>query len=78
MPVEISETEDVEVSFDDLLEEAHALNIHESDQAPQNYIACGDIGGAVIDDKVWFGLPAKRFWVRWRRDRQKDGDDMLT
>src|SRR3990170_1521340 len=40
-PVEMSETEDAEISFDDLFAEAHAINVHESAQAPQNYIACG-------------------------------------
>src|SRR5687768_2198123 len=39
-PVEMSVTEDGEVSFDDLFAEAHAINVHESAQAPQNYIAC--------------------------------------
>ena len=38
---------------------AHAINVHESDQNPQNYIACGDIGGPVIDDKLTIGLRTK-------------------
>jgi hypothetical protein len=54
-PIEVSETE-IEVSLDDLLVEAHAINVHESDQNIQNYIACGDIGGPVIDDKLYIGL----------------------
>lgn len=55
-PVEYSETGDIDVKFGDLFDTAHAINIHESDQNVQNYIACGDVGGAVIDDKVYVGL----------------------
>jgi hypothetical protein len=76
MPVEISETEDVEISFDDMLGESHALNVHESAQAPQNYIACGDIGGAVIDDKVMFGLAEQNdSGYSGVAIIEKDGDD---
>ena len=53
--VEYSQTE-IEVSLDDLLTEAHALNIHESDQNVANYIACGDIGGPVLDDRLFIGI----------------------
>lgn len=55
-PVEVSETEDLDINFDDLFTGAHAINVHESSQNPQNYIACGDIGGPVIDDKVFIAL----------------------
>lgn len=55
-PVEISETEGLDVKFDDLFTEAHAINVHESAQSVDTYIACGDIGGPVIDDKVIIGL----------------------
>lgn len=55
-PVEYSETEEIDVKFDDLFTEAHAINVHESAQNIQNYIACGDIGGVVLDDKVYIGL----------------------
>lgn len=55
-PVEVSETEGLEIKFDDLFTEAHAINVHESAQNIDNYIACGDIGGPVIDDKVVIGL----------------------
>ena len=54
-PVEYSQTE-IEVNLDDLLTEAHALNVHESDQNVANYIACGDIGGPVLDDKLYISL----------------------
>jgi hypothetical protein len=53
--VEYSQTE-IDVNLDDLLTEAHALNVHESDQNAGNYIACGDIGGPVLDDKLYIGL----------------------
>ena len=53
--VEYSQTE-IDVNLDDLLTEAHALNVHESDQNIGNYIACGDIGGPVLDDKLYIGL----------------------
>lgn len=55
-PVEYSESEDLDIKFDDLFSTAHAINVHESAQNIQNYIACGDIGGPVIDDKVYVGL----------------------
>ena len=78
MPVENSETEDVEISFDDMLGESHALNVHESAQAPQNYIACGDIGGAVIDDKVMFGLAEQNdSGYSGVAIIEKDGDDQV-
>jgi hypothetical protein len=51
-----SETEGVEVAWDDLLGESHAINVHESDENVQNYIACGDIGGVVVDDSLVIAL----------------------
>jgi hypothetical protein len=54
-PVETAETT-IDVKLDDLLDTAHALNVHESDQNMSNYIACGDIGGPVLDDKLFIGL----------------------
>jgi hypothetical protein len=54
-PVEYSQTE-IDVNLEDLLAEAHALNVHESDQNVANYIACGDIGGPLLDDKLYIGL----------------------
>jgi hypothetical protein len=75
-PVEYSETGDIDVKFSDIFETAHAINIHESDQNVQNYIACGDIGGAVIDDKVYVGLAEQNgsgfFGIAVLED---DGDD---
>jgi hypothetical protein len=75
-PVEVSETEDVEVKFDDLFTEAYAINLHESDQNVQNYIACGDIGGPVIDDKVFIGLAEQNgSGYAGIAIIEKDGDD---
>lgn len=54
-PVMVSETE-IEVNLDDLLETAHAVNVHLSDQEIATYVACGDIGGPVLDDELYIGL----------------------
>jgi hypothetical protein len=50
-----SET-DVEMSLDDILAESHSINIHESEEQIQNYIACGEIGGVKVDDQIIIGL----------------------
>ncbi len=55
IPVEESET-DVAVTLSDLLSSPHAINIHESADAIQNYIACGNIGGRVVDGDLEVGL----------------------
>ena len=47
---------DVELPLGDILAGPHAINIHESAEAIQNYIACGDIGGRVIDGDLVIGL----------------------
>jgi hypothetical protein len=54
-PVEVAESK-IDVKLDDLLGQAYALNVHESDQNITNYIACGDLGGPVLDDKLIIGL----------------------
>ena len=54
--VVVSVSEDVEFKWDDMLAESHAINIHESDENIQNYIACGDIGGVVVDDELVIAL----------------------
>ena len=53
--VEESET-DVALPLGDILAAPHAINVHESAEAVQNYIACGDIGGRVIDGDLVIGL----------------------
>jgi hypothetical protein len=45
-----------DVSWDDVLGTSHAINVHESNENIQTYIACGDIGGPVKDDKVYVAL----------------------
>lgn len=55
VPVEQSET-DVAITMSDLLASPHAINAHESADAIQNYIACGDIGGRVVDGDLLIGL----------------------
>ena len=47
---------DVELPLGDILSSPHAINVHESAEAIQNYIACGDIGGRVIDGDLVIGL----------------------
>jgi len=53
--VETSSTE-IDVTFDDLLTQPHALNVHESAQNISHYIACGDLGGFLISDTLVIGL----------------------
>ena len=53
--VKESET-DVALPLGDILAAPHAINMHESAEAIQNYIACGDIGGRVIDGDLVIGL----------------------
>jgi hypothetical protein len=50
-----SET-DVEMSMDDLLAESYSINVHESEEQIQNYVACGEIGGVKVDDDIIIGL----------------------
>lgn len=57
-PVLYSETE-VELNLDDIFASPHAINIHESPENAQNYIACGNIGGIVVDDMLAVGLAAE-------------------
>lgn len=57
-PLVLQSETDVDMEFDDLLAEPHAINVHESTEKIENYIACGDIGGIVVDDgdKLAIGL----------------------
>jgi hypothetical protein len=73
-----SETEGVELAWDDLLAESHAINVHESDENVQNYIACGDIGGVVVDDKLVIALhPLNDSGYSGIAILEKDGDDKV-
>ena len=46
----------LDVSLDDLVAEPFAVNLHESAENVENYIACGDITGAVVDGTLVIGL----------------------
>ena len=48
VPVEAGVTTKVAMSLADILGSPHALVVHESAANIQNYIACGDIGGAML------------------------------
>jgi plastocyanin len=48
VPVETSVTT-IDVALADLLADDYAINVHESAENAGNYIACGDIGGAVTE-----------------------------
>lgn len=41
---------DIDMSLEDLLASSHSVNVHESAENIENYIACGEIGGVVVDD----------------------------
>jgi hypothetical protein len=47
IPVETSQTL-VDATLDDLLSQPYAINVHESQENIQNYIACGDLGGEMM------------------------------
>jgi hypothetical protein len=49
-PVKSSETI-VDMSLQEIIDGGHAINVHESADAIDVYIACGDIGGAVTTDE---------------------------
>jgi plastocyanin len=55
IPVKVSDTT-VEASLDDILAGQHAINIHESAENIQEYIACGEIGGPVRGETLVIGL----------------------
>jgi hypothetical protein len=54
-PVLYSETE-ADIQWDEVFDSSHAINVHESSENIQNYIACGNIGGPVRDDRVFVSL----------------------
>lgn len=56
-PVLYSESDEIEFSFyDDVLATSHVIVVHESAENIQNVIACGDIGGVVVDDYLAIAL----------------------
>jgi hypothetical protein len=69
-----SET-DVDMSLDDMLASPFSINAHESDENIQNYIACGEIGGVVVDDKLAIALrPVNDSGYTGIAILEKDGD----
>lgn len=55
IPVETSTTV-VQTKLADIAMGGYAINVHESAANIGNYIACGNIGGAVMGDTLWIGL----------------------
>jgi hypothetical protein len=52
-----SQSEEVELNFeDDVLAASHVIAVHESEENIQNYIACADIGGVVVDGSLVVSL----------------------
>ena len=49
-------TTTVETTLDELLGGEHAINVHESDENIQNYIACGDVTGTASDGMLTIDL----------------------
>ena len=45
-------TTEVDASLDDILGTEHAINVHESAENIQNYIACGDLTGPATDGEL--------------------------
>lgn len=54
-PVETSEKE-IDISLDDLLKNPYAINIAESSSNISKSIACGNVGGVVVNDDLLIGL----------------------
>jgi plastocyanin len=47
----------VDMAFADIIGSDHAINVHESSENIQNYVACGDVGGVMIGElDILFGL----------------------
>lgn len=49
----------VDVALDELLAAPYAINVHESAENAQNYIACGNIAGPVVDGLLLIPLRAQ-------------------
>lgn len=46
----------LDISLDELLAKPFAINLHESAENVENYIACGDIAGTVVEGVLAIGL----------------------
>jgi plastocyanin len=55
IPVDVSITT-VQATLNDLVGTAYAINVHESAENIGNYIACGNIGGAMMTSDLAIGL----------------------
>ncbi len=55
VPVKASETT-VDMSLEEIIDGGHAINVHLSAEEIGTYIACGDIGGAVIERENGEGM----------------------
>jgi hypothetical protein len=55
MPLETSVTL-VDLPLDQIADGQHAINVHESADAIDVYIACGDVGGQMLGDMLVIGM----------------------
>ena len=55
IPVKSSVTT-VAAALADIVDGGHAINVHESQDNIGNYIACGDVGGAMLESQLVIGL----------------------
>lgn len=51
-----SKSDETDFSWDDMLEQSHSVTVHESDENIATYVACGEIGGVIEDDKLVIAL----------------------
>jgi len=74
-PAVIYSFTEVDMKLDDLLSEAHAIAVHVSADQPGVTIACGDLGGVVVDDDLLIGLaPQENSGYYGIAKLHKDGD----
>ncbi|HWK81820.1 MAG TPA: hypothetical protein VNP95_13700 [Thermomicrobiales bacterium] len=74
-PTVIYSFTDVDMKLDDLLSEAHAIAVHLSADQPGVTIACGDLGGVVVNDDLLIGLaPQDNSGYYGIAKLHKDGD----
>ena len=52
VPVVLYSDTQIDVKLTDLLTSPHAINVHKSDADIQTYIACGSIGGVVVENEL--------------------------
>lgn len=57
-PVLASFSDELDLKFEDMVTESHSVTVHESQDNIQNYVACGEIGGNVVDDELVVALHA--------------------